>query len=172
MMARWTGALAAVVIGCAAPCAGQAQGAGGGAATQQSTAAEGQLATLLRMSASPDKKVRKNAAKMLGETRDPRAVEALIGALRDANDDVREEAAVALGAIGDRRAVPALVAALNDGDGSVRTRAVNSLGELGDPRAVMPLIAMLLDEEDPFRVTNIQRALRRLGARERISVRE
>jgi hypothetical protein len=31
---------------------------------------------------------------------------------------------------------------------------------------------MLLDEEDPFRVTNIQRALKRLGTMERIAVRE
>jgi HEAT repeat protein len=85
---------------------------------------------------------------------------------------VREEAAKSLGAAGDRRAVPALVASLSDGDGGVRTRAVNSLGELGDPQAIRPLLAMLLNEEDPFRVTNIQRSLKRLGTMERIAVRE
>lgn len=150
----------AAAVWWAAPCAGQAPGG------------EGELTVLLRMIASPDKKVRRNAAKMLGAVKDPRAVNALIEALRDPKEDVREEAAVSLGTAGDRRAVPALVAALNDGGGGVRTRAVNSLGELGDPRAIRPLLGMLIEEQDPFRVSNIQRALKRLGAMDRIAVRE
>ena len=161
-MARWTAALAAAAaIAGAVPCA-----------AQPVTGPGGEIEILLRMIASPDKKARKNAAKMLGGVRDRRAVDALIHALRDPKDDVRKEAAVSLGAAGDRRAVPALVAALNDGDGGVRTRAVDSLGDLGDPRAIRPLLGMLMEEQDPFRVTNIQRALKRIGALDRIAVRE
>jgi HEAT repeat protein len=79
MMTGWAAvraAAAAAAIGCAVPCAGQVPASGGGAAVQPGTAADGQLASLLRMIASPDKKVRKNAAKMLGGVKDPRAVDA------------------------------------------------------------------------------------------------
>ena len=44
------------------------------------------------------------AARALGDLRDERAIEPLIGALEDQNDDVRCQAARALGEIGDPRA--------------------------------------------------------------------
>lgn len=55
-----------------------------------------------------------NAALLLGDLRDPAAVNGLIKALRDPNYFTRALAARKLGDIGDRRAVPALIKALSD----------------------------------------------------------
>ena len=50
--------------------------------------------------------MREQAAFALGQLRDPRAVDPLIAALKDANGDVREQAAFALGQLRDKRAAP------------------------------------------------------------------
>jgi len=89
------------------------------------------------------------AAKALGEIKDPRAVEPLIAALKD--DEgwcwVQIEAAKALVKIKDPRAVEPLIAALKDDDlPSVQMEAAKALGELKDPRAVEPLIAAVKPE--------------------------
>jgi HEAT repeat protein len=55
-----------------------------------------------------------NAALLLGDLRDPAAVDGLMGALHDANYFVRALAARQLGDIGERRAVPAVIKALSD----------------------------------------------------------
>ena len=60
--------------------------------------------------------VQKRAAWALGLTRDKRAVEPLILALKDEYFDVRGEAAIALGQIGDKRAVEPLIQAFKDGN--------------------------------------------------------
>ncbi len=54
-------------------------------------------------------KVRSQAAEKLGESKDPRAVEALVKALKDKDRNVREAAAGSLGRIGDASAVDALL---------------------------------------------------------------
>ncbi|MDF0591209.1 HEAT repeat domain-containing protein [Candidatus Methanocrinis natronophilus] len=96
--------------------------------------------------------VQKNAAKALGETGDPRAVEPLIVALKDSNRDLRIHSAYALGEIGDLRAVDPLIAALNDDHSSVRGYAAHALGQIGDPKAVDPLIAALNDRQPNVRI--------------------
>ena len=98
-----------------------------------------------------DEGVRQAAAEVLGKIGDPRAVEPLIAALKDAEWIVREAAAKALGKIGDTRAVEPLIAALKDQNSWARAAAAESLGKIGDPRAVELLIATLKDKDSGVR---------------------
>jgi HEAT repeat protein len=93
-----------------------------------------------------DWQVRAIAAATLGNIGDAKAVDPLIEALKDADDDVRERAAEALGKIGDAKAVDPLIEALKDASGEVRWRAARALVEIGDAKAVDPLIEALHDE--------------------------
>lgn len=103
----------------------------------------------------PEASVRAEAARLLGQRRDPQAFSALVRALEDAAPDVRFEAAIALGALGDARAVPALLARLHDAHALVRERAVLALAALGDARALAPLQALQHREPE----ARVQRAL-------------
>jgi hypothetical protein len=67
------------------------------------------------------------AARALGEMRDERALEPLIGALQDRNEDVRCEAARALGEIGDPRAEEPLERATRDEYRQVRDSATGAI---------------------------------------------
>jgi HEAT repeat protein len=79
----------------------------------------------LQLLASPDERVRADAALELGRMRATRAIDRLAAALAgDRSPAVRDAAARALGLIGDRRALPALQhAAQADGDRDVRRSA-------------------------------------------------
>jgi HEAT repeat protein len=91
--------------------------------------------------------VRINAVWVLGDIKDDQAVEPLIAALQDEdNEVVRQNAAYGLGQIGHPRAVEALILALKDEYEPVRKNAAWSLGKIDDRRAVEPLIAALGDE--------------------------
>jgi len=96
--------------------------------------------------------VRKEAAVILGEVKDKKAVDPLIQALKDEDSGVRKSAAEALGKIGDARAVDPLIQALKDESGSVRKSAAEALGKIGDARAVDPLIQALKDESEYVRM--------------------
>jgi HEAT repeat protein len=61
---------------------------------------------------------------------DNRAVEPLIGALKDENWNVQKTAAEALGKIGNKRALGPLMEALKDEDVYVRKTAGNVLEEM------------------------------------------
>ncbi|RKY41050.1 MAG: hypothetical protein DRP85_07295, partial [Candidatus Makaraimicrobium thalassicum] len=74
---------------------------------------------------------RREAAVALGNIGDKRAVEALIEALKDENDEVRRYAARALGKISDERAAEPLVQALKDEDLRVRESAAEALRKIG-----------------------------------------
>ena len=90
-----------------------------------------------------DGEVRREAAVVLGQIGDERAVEPLIVALTGEDPWLRKEAAVALGKIGDERAVEPLIVALTGDDQSwVREAAAEALGNIGDERAVEPLKAV------------------------------
>jgi len=73
--------------------------------------------------------VRNDAARILGEIGDQRAVDPLIDALEDENEIwiIRELAAMALGEIGDPRAINPLIDALKDEESLVRTAAAEAL---------------------------------------------
>ena len=91
--------------------------------------------------------VRRNAAQSLGSLGDPRAVEALLQALRDdADAGVRKMAAWALGEIESPSAVGGLSQALRTDDSAeVRASAAWALGEIESADAVDALGAALRD---------------------------
>jgi HEAT repeat protein len=88
---------------------------------------------------NPNRDVRFNAARALGEIRDPKSVESLLDLLKDQNRTVRLAAARALGFIKDERAVEPLSHALGDRTRMVRNYIAWALGEIGDERAVLAL---------------------------------
>ena len=85
---------------------------------------------------NPNKDVRFNAARALGEIRDVRAVDPLLDLLRDQNRTVRLASARALGFMRDARAVEPLCHALGDRARMVRNYVAWALGEIGDERAI------------------------------------
>ena len=87
--------------------------------------------------------VRWKAAEALARIGEP-AVDALIRALGDGDEDVRWKAAIALGEIGDPRAIAPLIDHLHDEDRFVQSRAAYALGQFGAP-ALPPLSAILGD---------------------------
>jgi HEAT repeat protein len=89
--------------------------------------------------------LREDAATLLGEFRDSRAVGPLVEALHDEDRAVRDAAAVALRKIG-QPAAPALIAALQDPNGNVQEIAVAVLKDLPDPCAIEPLIGCLANK--------------------------
>ncbi|HUP20009.1 MAG TPA: HEAT repeat domain-containing protein [Gemmatimonadota bacterium] len=97
--------------------------------------------------------VRQAAARGLGELEDPRAVAALMRALRtDPDAGVRQMAAWALGEIEDARAVPALGEAVRgDADAGVREMAVWALGEIESPGAIEYLRTAMRDSSPKVR---------------------
>lgn len=100
----------------------------------------------------PEPTVAPRAAWILGERRDPRAVEPLLSLIERSKDlGVLEEATVALGKIGDSRALPALQHLLVHSYVSVRERAAWALGRIGDPGAIPALRQALADTSQAVR---------------------
>ncbi len=87
----------------------------------------------------------------LGRSRDPKAVEPLLAALRDPKRDVRWAAIEALGELGDRRAVPPLIQYLRRKEAYRwgKRLVANALGAIGGGEAVEALTGLLADA-DPF----------------------
>lgn len=94
-----------------------------------------------------DSEVRAMVARALGAIDDPRAIDALMRALReDADADVRKMAAWALGEIESPRAIPGLARAIReDAVWEVRKMAVWALGEIESPDGVEALRVALGD---------------------------
>ena len=93
--------------------------------------------------------VRTAAARLVGMSRDPAAVDRLMAMVRKEAPPVRRQAATALGQIGDRRAIPALIRASADADDRfVEHAVIYSLITLGDPN---PLVAALDDPSPAVR---------------------
>ena len=95
------------------------------------------------------RKLKVQAAHLLGRLRDDRAVEPLLAALQSADDKVKRPAIVALGSVGGARAVQPLTALATDAAVKVNLRApaLRSLGRLGD-RSVTPLLKSFIGHED------------------------
>jgi HEAT repeat protein len=110
-------------------------------------AAVGPLAEALRRDEYSG--VRWKAAEALAKIGPP-AIDALIEALDDPDDDVRWKAAIALGEIGDPRAVAPLIRILADPDRFVQSRAAQALAMIGKS-AVDALTSVLGEEEGNIR---------------------
>ena len=93
-----------------------------------------------------DARERARAAEALGQSRDPKAVHALVELLSSGKtSDEREKAAGALGQFGDPKAVPALLKALQNYNEyiGVRIAAAHSIGKIGDLEVVPNLCERL-----------------------------
>lgn len=106
--------------------------------------------------------VRRNAALILGEMGNRKAVEPLIRALEDRAASVSCNAAIALGMIGDKRAVSPLLRRLASTSWQVRLNAAISLGWMAAPEAVRPLLRLLRDHH-PYVRRGAAFALGQLG---------
>jgi HEAT repeat protein len=97
----------------------------------------------------PNAGVRCSAARGLANVRDPRAVDALLAALKSKDAAARDAAVYSLGAQKDHRAVPAILDVLRNAEyDNTRCDAAYSLGQIGDRRALGPLLAVLKDTKE------------------------
>lgn len=98
------------------------------------------------------------AAKALGRIKDPRATEALIGALEDQERYVRWHAVEGLGEIGDPNAVEPLLNLLKDPTWNFGWVLPKALGQIGDTRAIVPLLeAQDLDHYEARKIHSFAR---------------
>jgi len=103
--------------------------------------------------------VREEAARRLGDSKDPAAVEPLIVILKkDKDRSVRWSAEDALVNIGGP-AVEPLIKMLNDDSWRVRRRAVRTLGKIRDPRSIEPLVASMKTDGDCYVRKSAARAI-------------
>ena len=102
--------------------------------------------TLIEQLHSEDWMTRCDAARLLGQSRDSRAVDALLPDLNDSDWRVRRNAAQALGALRDKRAVGPLIEALKDRTMTVRQRAIVALGRIKHPQALPALLYIFLED--------------------------
>jgi HEAT repeats len=103
---------------------------------------------------------RKYAAEVLGELKDPRAVEPLIAALTDEVGDVRQRAYDSLIKLGGP-SVPSLIPLLVSEEDEIRQSATEILRKIGKP-AVEPLATALADADDRL-MSRIMKVLDRMG---------
>ncbi|MGE5250091.1 MAG: HEAT repeat domain-containing protein [Bacteroidota bacterium] len=111
----------------------------------------------------PDWGKRCDAARLLGQSGDRRAVHALLPDLKDPDWRVRRNAAQALGALKAPEAVGPLLQALNDRTNTVRERAVVALGRIRDPETIPVLMQLLLESENSSVGEAAYQALRKFG---------
>lgn len=81
------------------------------------------------------------------------AVEPLIEALKNSNNEVRINASLLLGELKDIRSVEPMIESLKDPSPKVRINAIRALERLGDIRATEPLVRTLKDEDSTVRNT-------------------
>src|SRR3972149_8917277 len=105
------------------------------------------IETLIANLHGTDWQKRCDAARLLGQSRDTRAVDALLPDLQDEDWRVRRNAVQALGALKSPRALEPLMDALKDRVATVRERAAVGLGRIKDPRAIPALIEALMEDK-------------------------
>ena len=111
------------------------------AASAQNVLTQAQEDQLVQALSNPEMKVRLQAALILGNASNGRAVPALIGCTHDGDFRVRGACCLALGRLNDLRGVEPLVRLLDDREQFVREEAVRSLKLLARPEAVSYLRA-------------------------------
>jgi MFS family permease len=105
------------------------------------------------------------AARRMGRSKSPMALERLILALEDASPEVRRQAAQGLGEARAPEAVSHLVDELADEESDIRSEAAEALGKIGDQRVLDPLINALNDPDNRVQISAI-RALSEMGGEE------
>lgn len=109
------------------------------------------LWNLIRMGRSSDPVVKARAARGLGETRSPLAVDELIVLLDDSDREVRREAARSLGEIGDERAVVPLLERISDPASDIANEAIEALGAIPSLLSLNILVTLLNDNRGSIR---------------------
>ena len=103
-----------------------------------------------------NKDIRLGIIEVLGEIRDPRALEPLLGMLEDRSNEVRLQAALALGELGDPRAIEYLIRLLRNPDKYVRYGAALALDKLEWNPSDPSLLAFLyLGKQDWDKLSSI-----------------
>ncbi len=87
------------------------------------------------------------AAKALGQTGDPQAVEPLIQALKSNDPTLRASSIVALGRLAQPETITHIIAALTDKDPTVRKAAIITLGAIGSAEGIEPLLGIFAKQE-------------------------
>jgi TolB-like protein len=111
-----------------------------------------------------NEEIRLDAVRTLKFSHDPRAVSALVEALRDASLKVKAEAVQAIVKMGEQATGPVirmLNDAMDDGDYVTARFAAKALGEIGD-RSISSVLVELLGSEDRFVACEATLALGRL----------
>ena len=109
--------------------------------------------------------IRVDAVHTLRFSHDPRALAALVEALRDASLKVKAEAVQAIVGLGEQAAGPVirlLNDAIDEGDNLTARFAAKALGLIGD-RTISPVLVALLHSDDKFVACEAALALGRLG---------
>lgn len=108
---------------------------------------------------------RARAARQMGRSRSPMALDRLIQALDDASPEVRRRAAQGLGEARSARAIKPLLEELQDKESDIRSEAAEALGKIGQPEVMDPLLEALGDNDTRIRISAI-RALSEMGGDE------
>jgi len=108
---------------------------------------------------------RKYAAEVLGELKDQRAVEPLVGALIDEVGDVRQRAYDSLIKLGGV-AVPSLIPLLVSEEDEIRQSATEIIRKIGKP-AVEPMATALAEADDRLK-SRIMKVLDRMGYKPKV----
>ncbi len=127
---------------------------------------KGAVPALIKASTDENLDIRKRVARILGEIKDPMAVECLLRTLDDKDRNVRMLAAASLAQIG-KPSVQGLLGVLSNKGKPVETRAdaAWALGKAGDPLAVEPLISALGEADADLRL-QASRALGRITSKD------
>jgi HEAT repeat protein len=104
------------------------------------------LEPLLELLRQPDLDLRLQAALLLGERGDARAVPALIETLREPDDNLRFHVIEALGKLGAYGAVEDLAAIAESADFFLAFAALEALGRIGDPMVASRVAPLIRDQ--------------------------
>lgn len=126
---------------------------------------EGRAVDPTQLLKDDNEEIRVDAVRTLKFSHDPRALSALVEALRDASLKVKAEAVQAIVSLGDQATGP-VIRLLNDatdeGDNLTARFAAKALGMIGD-RTISPMLVEMLRGDDKFVACESALALGRLG---------
>ncbi|HKS42795.1 MAG TPA: protein kinase [Blastocatellia bacterium] len=126
---------------------------------------EGRAVDPTQLLKDDNEEIRVDAVRTLKFSHDPRALSALVEALRDASLKVKAEAVQAIVSLGDQATGPVirlLNDAMDEGDNLTARFAAKALGMIGD-RTISPMLVEMLRGDDKFVACESALALGRLG---------